>query len=217
MNNDVIISPSILSADFSDLKSVVKDLNQTDCEWIHFDVMDGHFVPNLTFGPSVIKSLRKYSKKIFDVHLMMDNPIDYLDEFVEAGSDYISIHVESLQVKQLGLTRCIELIKSKGVKVGIVIQPDTSVASIIEYVNLCDLVLVMGVYAGFGGQTFIPSTLTKIKKLKKYANENVLISVDGGINKDTASDVKAAGVDVMIAGSYIFGGKHEYRIKMLRK
>ncbi len=213
---NIIVSPSILSSDFSNLESEIKKLDASDCEWIHFDVMDGHFVPNLTFGAPVIKSVRKYSKKIFDVHLMMENPLDYLDAFVDAGSDYICVHVESMQIKQVGVKKALEMIKSKGVKAGIVLQPDTSVEEISSFINDCDLVLIMSVYAGFGGQSFIEKSINKIVEVKNVANDNVLVSIDGGINNETAKLCKDAGIDVLIAGSYIFNGDINERINLLK-
>ncbi|MFV0499465.1 MAG: ribulose-phosphate 3-epimerase [Bacilli bacterium] len=215
----LIVSPSILSADFSDLAGEIKNLNDTECEWIHFDVMDGHFVNNLTFGAPLIKSVRALSTKIFDVHLMMENPLKYLDDFVDAGSDYISIHLECEDVKQMGAIHCLEMIKKKGVKAGLVIQPDTNVAEIISYLPYCDLVLVMSVYAGFGGQSFIESSLNKISLLNEIISSltnEVLISVDGGINNKTVHDVKQSGANIIISGSYIFKGNYNERIKNLK-
>ncbi len=216
---EVIISPSMLSADFANLGAEIKKLNESDCEWIHFDVMDGHFVENLTFGAPIIKSLRKLSNKVFDVHLMMEYPMDYLDDFVNCGSDYISIHVESTGVKQIGVKKCLQMIRDKGVKAGLVIQPDTDVADIISYLPYCDLVLIMSVYAGFGGQSFIEDSLMKVILLKEITaglNNQLLISIDGGINNQTAVEAKKAGVDVLISGSYIFSGNYNERINELK-
>ncbi len=215
----LIVSPSLLSADFSKLHDEIIALNNTDCEWLHFDVMDGHFVNNLTFGAPVIKALRDKSDKVFDVHLMMENPLKYLDDFVAAGSDIISIHFECEDVKQYGVEHCLKIIKSKGVKAGLVIQPDTNVAEIISYLPFCDLVLVMSVYAGFGGQSFITSALNKISllnDLKQTLANELLISVDGGINDKTVKDVKAAGVNVVISGSYIFNGTYSDQVNSLK-
>lgn len=217
--SEIIVTPSILSSDFSDLKSEFQKLNETSCEWIHFDVMDGHFVKNLTFGAPVIKALRNKSNKIFDVHLMMDYPLDYLDDFVNCGSDYISIHFESIGVKQLGVKYSLEQIRKQGVKAGLVIQPDTDVAEIISYLPYCDLVLVMSVYAGFGGQSFIENSLHKIsllKELTKDLENKPLISVDGGINDNTIKGVKDAGVDCVVSGSYIFSGDYRDRVNSLK-
>ncbi|MFV0424794.1 MAG: ribulose-phosphate 3-epimerase [Bacilli bacterium] len=216
---NVIVSPSILSADFSKLADEIIALNNTRCEWIHFDVMDGHFVNNLTFGAPIIKTLRGLSDKIFDVHLMMENPMKYLDDFVNCGSDYISIHVECEDAKQLGVVHCLQMIKSKGIKAGLVVQPDTNIAEIISYLPYCDLVLVMSVYAGFGGQSFMPAALSKISLLKELTStlvNDVLISVDGGINSETINLVKEVGVDVVISGSYIFNGSYSERVNSLK-
>lgn len=217
--SNVIVSPSLLSADFSKLGDEVVALNNTKCEWIHFDVMDGHFVNNLTFGAPIIKALRGKSEKVFDVHLMMENPMKYLDDFVEAGSDYISIHAECEDVKKFGLEHCLKMIQSKGVKAGVVVQPDTNVAEIISCLGYCDLVLIMSVYAGFGGQSFIGNSLNKISLLKDIVDKmtnKIYISVDGGINDKTIENVKQAGVDVVISGSYIFNGNYAERISSLK-
>lgn len=217
--SDIIVSPSMLSADFSKLGKEIEKLNETSCEWVHFDVMDGHFVNNLTFGAPIIKSLRDKSKKIFDVHLMMEHPMQYLDDFVNCGSDYISIHVECEDAKKLGVVHCLKMIKSKGIKAGIVVQPDTNIAEILSYLPYCDLVLIMSVYAGFGGQSFIENSLNKISMLKEIVAEiqnDVLISVDGGINDTTISKVKEVGVDVVISGSYIFSGNYAKRVDSLK-
>ncbi len=215
----IIVAPSMLSSDFANLQNEIDKLNSTSCEWIHFDVMDGHFVKNLTFGAPIIKALRNKSSKIFDVHLMMDYPMDYLDDFVDCGSDYISIHYESIGVKQLGVSYCLETIRSKGVKAGLVIQPDTDIAQIISYLPYCDLVLIMSVYAGFGGQSFIKDSLHKIALLKdliKDFENKPLISVDGGINDKTISDVRLAGANCVVSGSYIFNGDYNERIESLK-
>ncbi len=216
---NIIVAPSILSSDFSKLGEEIAALNDTSCEWIHFDVMDGHFVNNLTFGAPVIKSLRDKSSKVFDVHLMMDYPLDYLDDFVKCGSDYISIHYESIGVKKLGVQYSLETIRSKGVKAGLVIQPDTDVAEIISYLPYCDLILVMSVYAGFGGQSFIEDSLHKVQllqELTKNLPNEVLISIDGGINDQTIENVVEAGVDAVVSGSYIFNGDYAKNIERLK-
>ncbi len=215
----MIVAPSMLSSDFANLQAEIEKLNATNCEWIHFDVMDGHFVNNLTFGAPIIKALRNKSKKVFDVHLMMDYPMDYLDDFVDCGSDYISIHFESIGVKQLGVSHCLETIRSKGVKAGLVIQPDTDVAEIMSYIPYCDLILIMSVYAGFGGQSFIENTLNKLALLTdliKDLEHKPLISVDGGINDKTIGNVAEAGANCVVSGSYIFKGDYYERIESLK-
>ncbi len=216
---DLIVAPSILSCDFSCLASEIDKLNKTSCEWIHFDVMDGHFVKNLTFGAPIIKALRDKSEKVFDVHLMMDYPLDYIKDFVDCGSDYISIHYESIGVKQLGVLHCLKTIRSFGVKSGLVVQPDTNIAEIISYIPYCDQILIMSVYAGFGGQSFIENSLKKISllhELTKDLTNRPIINVDGGVNDKTVAAIKAAGADAVVSGSYIFSGDYNERVKSLK-
>ncbi len=208
------IAPSILSADFGNLE---KSINRvTSAEWLHVDVMDGHFVPNITIGPVVVNGLRKYTKQILDVHLMITNPSKYIKAFSDAGSDYITFHYEVKEdIKEL-----IHNIKALDKKVGISIKPNTDVLVLEPYLHLLDLVLIMSVEPGFGGQSFIPNAVDKIKYLSEYKQSNNLnyeISVDGGINEETGTLCKEAGVTVLVAGSYIFNAEDpEERIKSLR-
>ena len=211
------IAPSILSADFSKLGEEVIKLNDAGADFIHIDVMEGEFVPNITFGMPVIKAIRNKTNKVFDVHLMINNPQRYIDDFIEAGADIITLHYES----EKHLDRAIQYIKSKGIKAAVALNPATPVCVLKNIIANLDMVLIMSVNPGFGGQSFIPYSLDKIKEVKEMAikagNENILIQVDGGIGKDNVKDVIEAGANVIVAGSAIFnGGDIEENIKSLR-
>lgn len=199
--NKIKISPSILSADFSILKEEIQKLESAD--YIHIDVMDGHFVPNLTFGAKLIKDIRKYTKQVFDVHLMVENPDDYILPMVDAGADIITIHQESC----IHIERTIQTIKKNNVKAGLSLVPTTN-ENVLKYIlNDLDLVLIMTVNPGFGGQKFITSQLEKIKNVREMINKtgkDIDLEVDGGINNITAKDVINAGANVLVAGSYVF-------------
>lgn len=210
----VLIAPSILSADFSRLKEEVIALSQAGADLIHLDVMDGHFVPNLTFGPMVVKSLRTYTNLPFDVHLMVDNPQDMISWFAKAGADIITIHAESTK----HLDKLLAEIKSYGLKAGVSLNPSTP-ETVLEYVlDKLDLILVMSVNPGFGGQAFIPSSVEKIAKIKSMIRgKNIKIEVDGGINPLTAAECVAAGADILVAGSAILNnGDYKKNIEALR-
>ena len=198
------IAPSILSADFSRLGEEVRAVEQAGADMIHVDVMDGHFVPNITIGPAVVKSIRKVTKIPLDVHLMIENPEKYIDNFIAAGSDMITVHIEA--VSGSGLRAQSSKLKKKGIKFGISLNPDTSISRIKPVLKFVDFVLVMSVHPGFGGQAFIPKAIKKIAQLRKIFKKD--IAVDGGINDRTAKLVIDAGANVLAAGSYIFNAKN---------
>ena len=211
MEKKIIIAPSLLAADFSILKEEITNIENAGSEYLHLDVMDGNFVPNISFGPVVIKSLRAHSNLIFDVHLMIENPDKYVADFVDAGADIICVHVESTK----HLNRTIQLIKSYKKKVGVALNPSTSLDTIKYDLDNIDMVLIMTVNPGFGGQKFIPQMLQKIKELRKIA-PNIDIQVDGGINYDILIFFIEVRVNVLIAGSYVFNGNYKDKIDSLR-
>ena len=214
MQQKIKIAPSILSADFSKLGEEVRLITEAGADYIHIDVMDGHFVPNITIGPCVIKDLRKHSNLTFDVHLMIENPEKYVEEFAKAGSDIITVHAEACK----DLPKIVKLIKFLGKKVGVSIKPDTPADVLDEVLEDLDLVLVMTVYPGFGGQSFIESQLEKISILRKKIDtlgKAIDLEVDGGINESTCKKAIEAGADVLVAGSATFkGGKEFYKENM---
>ncbi len=200
--NKVIISPSILSADFANLETDIQKVESYGADWIHVDVMDGHFVPNITIGVPVVKSLKKITNLLLDVHLMIENPQNYIESFAKAGADILTFHFESVDNNLI--VPIINKIKSFGVKAGLSIKPKTDPELILPYLNDLDLVLIMTVEPGFGGQKFINYCAEKIKNIKKNANNDLIIQVDGGINAETAKICKEYGANSLVAGSYIY-------------
>jgi ribulose-phosphate 3-epimerase len=199
-----IIAPSLLSANFLHLQEACNMLNQSEAEWFHLDVMDGRFVPNISFGLPVIAAIRKATKKVCDVHLMIEEPEKYAQAFKDAGADVLTVHVEACR----HLHRNIQQIKALGMKAGVAINPHTPVSAIAEIIADVDLVCVMSVNPGFGGQKFIPSMLPKIRELKNAITakgSNAMIEVDGGVTLDNAASIINAGADILVAGNTVFG------------
>lgn len=202
-----LISPSILSADFARLAEAVQMVEAAGADWIHVDVMDGHFVPNLTVGPPMVEALRRVTSLPLDVHLMMTNPDDFIPEFVDAGADLLTVHVEACP----HLHRTVQSIKERQVKAGVSLNPATSVTTLEEILGEVDLVLVMSVNPGFGGQQFISSSLDKIRRIRTMMNNSrssAHLEVDGGVNLTNVASVIQAGANVLVAGSAIFGSKN---------
>lgn len=208
------LAPSVLSADFSELGKEIATVAQAGAFMIHLDVMDGSFVPNISFGAPVISSVRKVTKALFDVHLMIDEPIRYLEDFKKAGADIITIHYEACKDVRTTLTA----IKDMGIKAGLAISPDTPVSVLESFLDIVDLILVMSVYPGFGGQSFIENSLLKIKDVKKMTENvhpNIWIEVDGGIGASNIRTVADAGANVLVAGSAVFKGDRAANVKEL--
>lgn len=201
-----IISPSILSADFGDLRSDIEMLNSSAAEWVHIDVMDGVFVPNISFGFPVIAAVKKHSKKFMDVHIMIVNPEKYVKRFAEAGAGMLTFHYEAAENPDA----VIELIRNEGMKVGITINPDVPVSVLKPYIARVDMVLLMTVFAGYGGQKLIPESYDRIAELREYIiqdNPECLIQVDGGVSLDNAAKLYSCGVNVLVAGSSVFNAE----------
>lgn len=206
------IAPSILSADFSKIGEEVKAITENGADVIHLDVMDGNFVKNISFGPKFIKDVRPYSKAVFDAHLMILNPQNYVDRFADAGADIITVHHEACGDNLLNV---LKQIKSLNVKCGAVINPDTPVEKIKSVIEYCDMILLMSVFPGFGGQKFIPEVLPKIEEVANHINKlglDIDVEIDGGITKDNVKSVKDAGANVIVAGSTVFNEKDRRKI-----
>ena len=204
MERSIIIAPSVLSADFSDIRTALEDIRLSGTNWVHLDVMDGVFVPNITFGPKFISDIRPCSDLFFDTHLMIEEPVRFIEQFAKAGSDCITVHTEACE----DIRETLDLIKSFNVECGLSIRPSTPVEDVEPYLDMVDLVLIMSVNPGFGGQELIPETLNKVKRLVEIRGDrDYFISIDGGVNLSTITDVFSSGVDVAVAGSAFFSAK----------
>lgn len=211
------VSPSILAADFGNIERECDLIDKSDADWFHLDVMDGIFVPNISFGMPIVKAIRKMTSKPLDVHLMITQPERYIEKFIDIGSDIISFHIEATNKMEENIS----IIKSKNVKAGIAINPDTPIGDLKDIISKIDLVCLMGVHPGFAGQKFIENTFDRLKQLKaliKDSNSKALIEVDGGVNENNHMDLKSLGADVLVAGSYIFNSEdYDVVIKKLKE
>ena len=204
MERSIIVAPSVLSADFSDIRGALSAIHDSGTSWVHLDVMDGMFVPNITFGPKFIKDIRPHSDLFFDAHLMVEDPSRYIEQFVKAGCDCITVHTEACK----DICSTLKQISNSGIKCGLTVKPATPVSEVQPYLDDVDLVLVMSVEPGFGGQGLIPKTLDKVRWLKDARKgRKYLISIDGGVNLNTISEVSESGVDVVVTGSAFFNAE----------
>lgn len=205
------IAPSLLSCDFANIEREVNAIEEAGADLLHIDVMDAHFVPNLTIGPPVVKAIKRVATKPLDCHLMMTDPQDYIEPFAKAGADYITIHVES----HAPIRETLSKIRGHGVKPGLVVNPDTAINAVKEWIEEIDMLLVMSVWPGFGGQKFIPRVLKTVRAAREF-RPDLDIEIDGGINAETIGQAREAGANVIVAGSYVFGGDYAERIQSLR-
>lgn len=211
MEKKIVIAPSLLAADFSKLREEIIEIEKCGAEYLHLDVMDGNFVPNISFGAPVISSIRKHTSIVFDVHLMVEEPDRIIKDMVDAGADIITVHAEACK----HLNRTLQLIKSYGKKTGVALNPSTPIEMIKHDLDNIDMVLIMTVNPGFGGQKFIEDMTDKIRELRNI-NKEIDIEVDGGINEETSKKVKEAGANVLVAGSYVFNGNYKEKIESLK-
>lgn len=214
---ELIVAPSILSLDYANVSEQLKELNASKAKWMHFDVMDGHFVPNLTFGPDILKGFKKAVDMVMDVHIMVENPSFIAKIFIDAGADILTFHLEAVENVEAAIELCRE-IRNRGCKAGISVKPKTPIMELLPYLNEIDVVLIMSVEPGFGGQPFMEDMLEKVKTLRQEIDAkqySTLIEIDGGVNLETSKKCVEAGVDAVVAGSFVFKNGIEKSVEQL--